>query len=431
MLLYPAACPCRTCPAQPNACSVPGKLAFSGLDFTTLQAVPVVIMTTRRKPRFDFDTPVERRGTGSLKWDRYKGRDVIPLWVADMDFKAPPAVIAALKERVGHGVFGYTLPSEELTNVIVDMLEREHAWKIRPEWLVWLPGLVTGINVACRAVGAPGDAVMTTTPAYPPFLSAPALSDRTLAAVAHPDDGGRCVFDFAGMEQAMTGRTRLFLLCNPQNPTGRIFTREELSRLAQICLSRKTVICSDEIHCGLVLDPSARHISIAALDVEIARQSITLLSPSKTYNLPGLGFSLAVIPDKGLRSRFRQVMNGIVPHVNTFGYAAALAAYRDSEDWRQALIGYLQGNRDLVESFAARSPGMSMHHVEATYLAWIDCRELGTEDPAAFFESHGVGLSDGKDFGAPGFVRLNFGCARRTLAQALDRMATALRRRDG
>jgi len=311
------------------------------------------------------------------------------------------------------------------------MLEREHAWKTNPEWLVWLPGLVTGINVACRSVGAPGDAVMTTTPAYPPFLTAPALSGRTLITSAHLDDGGGYVFDFAGMEQAVTGSTKLFLLCNPQNPTGRVFTREELMRLAQICLSRRLVICSDEIHCGLVLDRDARHISIAALDTEIARQSITLLSPSKTYNLPGLGFSLAVIPDRALRLRFRQIMEGIVPHVNAFGSIAALAAYRDSGQWRRALIGYLRENRDLVESFAARTPGIRMHHVQATYLAWIDCRGLGAEDPAAFFEHHGVGLSDGEDFGAPGFVRLNFGCARSTLTEALDRMETAIRRHAG
>ncbi|HOE73259.1 MAG TPA: PatB family C-S lyase [Deltaproteobacteria bacterium] len=394
-------------------------------------ALPVVVMISRQELRFDFDTPVERRGTGSLKWDRYKGRDVIPLWVADMDFKAPPAVIEALRERVDHGVFGYTLPPGELVNVIVEMLEREHAWKADPQWLVWLPGLVTGINVACRSVGAPGDAVMTTTPAYPPFLGAPALSGRTLIAVPHRDDSARYVFDFEGMEQAESGGTRLFFLCNPQNPTGRVFTREELMRLAQICLRHGIVICSDEIHCGLVLDPDARHVSIAALDREIARQSITLLSPSKTYNLPGLGFSLAVIPDRDLRMQFRKSMEGIVPHVNAFGCIAALAAYRDCGQWRSALLDYLRANRDMVESFVAGTPGISMHHVEATYLAWIDCRALGAEDPASLFERCGVGLSNGRDFGAPGYVRLNFGCARSTLAQALDRMETAIRSHAG
>ena len=408
------------------SCPAPVAVCLFSLDFAACRDIPVCIMARQREPRFDFDTPVDRRGTGSLKWDLYQGRDIIPLWVADMDFAAPPAVIAALKKRVSHGVFGYTLAPRELPEVVTQMLEREHGWKTDPQWLVWLPGLVTGINVVCRAVGETGDAVMTTTPAYPPFLHAPGLSGRSLTTVPHLDDGTRSVFDFAGMEQAMTGSTRLFLLCNPQNPTGRVFTREELLRLARICLSRGAIICSDEIHCGLVLDPDARHLSIAALDEEIARMSITLLSPSKTFNLPGLGFSLAVIPDNGLRERFRRAMEGIVPHVNTLGYTAALAAYHDSEAWRSALIDYLRTNRKLVETFVAQTPGMSMHHVEATYLAWIDCRQLGTQDPAAFFERNGVSLSNGKDFGAPGFVRLNFGCPRGTLARALERMESAV-----
>jgi cystathionine beta-lyase len=196
-----------------------------------------------------------------------------------------------------------------------------------------------------------------------------------------------------------------------------------------MCLDRDIIICSDEIHCGLVLDPEKTHLSIAAMDGEVARRNITLLAPSKTYNLPGLGCSLAVIPDSALRSRFRQAMTGIVPHVNALGLAAALAAYRDCEDWRLALVDYLRGNRDLVEAFVASSPGLAMHHVAATYLAWIDCRGIGPEDPAAFFEQAGVGLSDGADFGAPGFVRLNFGCRRSLLDEALTRMGSALRQR--
>lgn len=380
---------------------------------------------------FDFDTPVERRCTGSIKWDRYKGRDILPLWVADMDFKSPPAVIEALLRRVEHGVFGYTCPPEGLIEEVVSLLERAHSWKVDPLWIVWLPGLVTGINVACRAVGEEGDAVMTTVPAYPPFLSAPVLSGRRLITVPLAVEGGRYVFNFEGIGKAETERTRMFLLCNPQNPTGRVFTRGELERLAAVCLEREVVICSDEIHCGLVLDEDARHISIAALDEEIARHTITLLAPSKTYNLPGLGCSFAVVPDPGLRSRFTKVMNGIVPHVNALGFTAALAAYRDSEDWRLALIDYLKENRDLVEEFVSQTPGMSMHHVEATYLAWIDCRELGVKDSAALFEDFGVGLSDGCDFGSPGFVRLNFGCPRSTLKEALQRMERAVTRQLG
>ncbi len=240
--------------------------------------------------------------------------------------------------------------------------------------------------------------------------------------------GSQYVFDFAGIEQSITARTRMFILCNPQNPTGRVFTRDELLRLARICLHNNIIICSDEIHCGLVLDNDKGHITLSTLDEDIARQTITLLAPSKTYNLPGLGCSFAVIPDKGLRSHFKAAMNGIVPHVNALGFTAALAAYRDCEDWRLALIDYLRGNRDLVEDFVANTPGLSMHHTEATYLAWIDCRNLDVPNPAAFFEDAGVGLSDGSDFGTEGFVRLNFGCARSLLVEALGRMGDALAR---
>ncbi len=376
---------------------------------------------------FDFDTPVERRNTASLKWDKYKGRDIIPLWVADMDFKAPPAVIEALHRRVEHGVFGYSLPPDDLTETVLNMLECSHGWKVKPEWILWLPGLVTGINVACRAVGNPGDAVMTSTPVYPPFLTAPLLAGRELISVPHADDGARYTFDFAAIEKAVAPRTRMFILCNPQNPTGRSFTPDELRRLADICLNRGIIICSDEIHCSLVLDRNIRHITLATLDEEIAARTITLLAPSKTYNLPGLGCSLAVIPDKGIRSSFRKTMEGIVPHVNVLGFTAALAAYGNAEDWHLALLDYLRGNRDLVEDFVARTSGLSMHHVEATYLAWIDCRNLSTDDPAAFFEEAGVGLSNGGDFGAAGFVRLNFGCSRSILLTALERMDKALR----
>ena len=387
-------------------------------------------MTGHAETAFDFDSPVDRRNTASLKWDRYRGRDVLPLWVADMDFKAPPAVIAALHSHADHGVFGYTLPPDDLMEAVLDMLYRDQSWRVEFEWIVWLPGLVTGLNVACRAAGRAGDEVMTATPVYPPFLSAPVLSQRTLLTVAHGESPGGYVFDFDRLAKAITERTRLFILCNPQNPTGRVFTRDELLALARVCLGRGVIICSDEIHSGLVLDRNRHHLSLAAFDEEIARNTITLLAPSKTYNLPGLGCSLAVIPEMGLRNAFKAVMAGIVPHVNAMGFTAALAAYRDSETWRQALLDYLRANRDLVENFVSRVPGIDMHHVEATYLAWIDCRGLGEEDPAFFFENAGVGLSGGADFGTPGFVRLNFGCARSLLSMALERMEKALARKE-
>lgn len=375
---------------------------------------------------FDFDTPINRRGTACLKWDIYKERDVLPMWVADMDFASPPAVLAALHNRVDHGIFGYNLTPRALEETIIERLRVRHKWDVQPEWIIWLPGLVTGLNISCRAAASPGEAIITTTPAYPPFLSAPKLAGCELITIEHPNIDKAYGIDFEGIKGAITPNTKLFVLCNPHNPTGRVFTNDELLTLADICLKHKLIICSDEIHCDLVLDADKSHISIASLDKTIAARTITLLAPSKTFNLPGLGCSLAIIPDKELRTRFENIMHGIVPHVNTMGFIAALAAYRDSEDWRMELIDYLRKNRDIVESFIGTSPMLSMNHVEATYLAWIDARKLEVPHIYSFFEQAGVGLSDGADFGCPGFMRLNFGCPRTTLEMGLRRMAAAI-----
>ncbi len=375
---------------------------------------------------FDFDRQIDRRETGSLKWEKYKGRDVIPLWVADMDFASPPAVIEALQQRVEHGAFGYTMAPQELVEVILERLQRLYGWRVEAEWLVWLPGLVTGLNVACRAVGTEGADVLTHVPVYPPFLSAPELSGRQTIRVPMAEMEGRWTIDFDLLEQMVTPRSRLFLLCNPQNPTGRVFCRDELEQLADFCERHDMVICSDEIHCDLILDPARRHLPTASLDPAVAARTITLMAPSKTFNLPGLGCSFAVIGDDALRRRFRRVMAGIVPYVNLFGYTAALAAYRDGEAWLDALLDYLRGNRDLVQRAVSAMPGLAMATVEATYLAWIDARGLGLNDPAAFFELAGAGLSDGREFGWPGYVRLNFGCPRPLLRQGLERMARAV-----
>ncbi len=377
---------------------------------------------------FDFDTVVERRGTDSAKWDKYRGRDIIPLWLADMDFRSPPAVLAALRRRVDHGVFGYGSTPPALVDTVASMLLAAYGWQVEPDWLVWLPGLVTGLNVICRAVAAPDEEVLTAVPVYPPFLSAPRLSRRSLAAVPLCPDGGRWSFDFERLEASITPRTRLFLLCNPHNPVGRVFAREELARLAGLAGKYDLVICSDEIHCGLVLDPDKLHVPIATLDPVLARRTVTFMSPSKTFNLPGLGCAFAVIPDPGLRRRFKEAMAGIVPGVNLMGYAAALAAYREGAEWLAALLVCLRRNRDLVSAAVNRMPGLKMDHVEATYLAWIDTRTAGIKEPVKFFEAAGVGLADGAAFGGPGFVRLGFACPEVTLNEALNRMKGALDR---
>ncbi len=367
-----------------------------------------------------FDHPIDRRNSDSIKWGKYAGRDVLPLWVADMDFAAPPAVVATLSERIGHGVFGYGHPWPSLTESVLAHLASEYSWTIEAEWIVWLPGLVTGLNVACRAVD--GD-VLTATPIYPPFLSAPRFSGRELHRVELACRDGQWQWDMPAMQAACPAPTRLFLLCHPHNPVGRCWNREELDELATFAEERDLIVCSDEIHCGLILDADRRHIPFASLSPEAAQRSITLMAPSKTFNIPGLGCAFAVIPDAALRRRFLHAMDGIVPHVNVLGLAACEAAYRDCTDWHRELIAYLAGNRDRVEAAVAAIPRVGMTHVEATYLAWIDVRALGLAKPAAHFEAHGLGLSDGADFGHPGWLRLNFGCPRATLDEALRRFA--------
>jgi cystathionine beta-lyase len=375
---------------------------------------------------FDFDTVLERRGTASLKWEKYKDRDIIPLWVADMDFRSPPAVIEALRQLIEYGVFGYTVTPAELNEVVLAMLASKYAWQVKPEWLVWLPGLVTGLNVACRAVGQDGDDVMTAVPVYPPFLSAPGHSRRNIVKVDLHEDNNQWRFDFERLEDSITAATKLFLLCSPHNPVGRVFSTQELASLAAICQRHDIVICSDEIHCDLILDRDKRHIPTATLDPDVAARTITLMSPSKTFNLPGLSCAFAVIPEKKLRQSFKKVMEGIVPRVNAAGLTAARVAFNDCTDWHAALLEYLRGNLAMVEQAIQQMPGLSMAPVEATYLAWIDMRAAGVSNPGAFFENAGIGLQDGVEFDAPGFARLNFGCPRSVLEEALDRMGKAI-----
>jgi cystathionine beta-lyase len=348
------------------------------------------------------------------------------MWVADMDFRSPPEVLKAIAERTAHGVFGYTLPPDELTSLIVSMLKKTYDWTVDPKWLVWLPGLVTGINVACRAIGQDNDEVMTAIPIYPPFLTAPGFNRRKLVKVPLKEENGRWQFDFDQLEQMITPHTRLFMLCSPHNPVGRVFSRSELGQLAAICHEHDIIICSDEIHCGLILDEDKEHIPTATLDPETAERTITLMAPSKTFNTPGLGCAFAVISNPKLRKQFKSAMDGLVPRPNALGYTATMAAFSDCGEWHSALLKYLRANRETVSEAIHEIPSLSMAPVEATYLAWIDVRSSGLEKPVKFFEEAGVGLQDGIEFDGPGFARLNFGCPRKLLEKGLNRMKTAM-----
>ncbi len=371
---------------------------------------------------FDFDRLIDRRNGDSLKWNRYADRDILPLWVADMDFSAPPVVLDTLHRRIDHGVLGYAKPWPSLVEATQAHLAAQYGWQIDPAWLIWLPGVVTGLSLACRIVDG---SVLTATPVYPPFLSVPGGAGRTLATVPLSLADGRWGWDFAAMEAAVTPTTRLLLLCHPHNPVGRVWDAKELDELATFCRRHDLLVCSDEIHCDLVLDAERRHVPFALACPELATRCITLMAPSKTYNIPGLACAFAIIADTGLRQRFTDAMRGIVADVNVLGLVAAEAAFRHGEPWRLALLDVLRTNRDRVERAVSEMPGLTMTHVEATYLAWIDARGLGVADPAAYFEQAGVGLSNGADFGNPGWLRLNFGCPTATLETALRRLHEA------
>jgi cystathionine beta-lyase len=379
---------------------------------------------------FDVDTPQPRLGTDSQKWQKYAGRDILPMWVADMDFKCAPAILAALHERVEHGLFGYARPVKSTTDSVVAAMASRYGWPIDPAWLVWLPGLVVGLNVTAQAFAEPGDEVLSLAPVYPPFMSAPKNSARVSTTVPWTLSGGAWTIDWDALERTVTPRTKLFFLCNPHNPLARVWRRDELARLGEFCVRHGLVLCSDEIHCDLILDPALPHVPTALLSPEIAARTVTLMAPSKTYNVPGLGTSLAIISDSARRACFVRATAGIVAEVNNFGYVACEAAYRDCEPWRQALLAYLRGNRDFILDFVARElPGVRVEApIEATYLAWLDVSAIKLADPTRHFEQHGVGLSDGAAFGAAKgtHVRLNFGCTRATLAEALCRMQAAL-----
>ncbi len=376
---------------------------------------------------YDFTTCPDRHGTGSLKWERYPGRDVLPMWVADMDFKSAPEIIAALEERAAHGVFGYTIPPKSTVEAAIAYLAEKHGCTATAEQIVWFPGLVPALNVACRAFVQPGEEVLTCTPVYPPFLTAPDFAGVGLRTVELVENDGVWDIDFDALEKAVTARTKLFILCNPHNPVGRAFPEPTIARLAEFCRRHNLVLISDEIHCDLVLDdiPHTSGLKFAGPD---GPPVVAMFAPSKTFNLAGLACAFLVIPDTATRRTFQRAARGLITEVNAFGYAGCQAALRHGWPWRDQLLDVLRANRDHLEQFVASSlPGIRTWHVEATYLAWLDARQLALPKAAKFFEDHGVGLSDGVPFGAPqGFLRLNFGCPRTQLDAALNRMAEAV-----
>jgi len=376
---------------------------------------------------YDFDEVIERRGSWSARWEKFSG-DVIPLWVADTDFRAPPPVTAAIARRAAHGVFGYSVPPAALRDAVIERMQRLYGWRVEPAWVVFVSGVVPGLHLAARHCMGAGQHALVPTPIYHHQKRSLELAQRASTDVPLVLSEGRWVWDEDALAAAVRPNSRLLMLCNPQNPGGTIFTRAELERLAAFAEKHDLVICSDEIHADILLDEGKPHVPFASLSRDASRRSVTLISPNKAFGFPGAGCAFAIIEDPELRRAFSSDHHATVHDASVFGYEAALAAYRDCDEWLRAQLAYLRTNRDLVEKCVASVPGLKMAHVEATYLAWIDASGLGVADPHQHFIRHGVAMSPGSQFGTPSFVRLNFGTRRALLEQALERVSSASRR---
>ena len=354
-------------------------------------------------------------GSWSTRWERHAGRDIIPLWVADSDFRAASPVLEALSRRVEHGVLGYSTPPYELRAAIAERMQRRYRWTIDPGWIVFLPGVVAGLHLATRKLVAPHGHALIPRPVYHHFKRAMELAPRAFTEVDLVLERGRWVFDLDALRRA---KGTAFFLCNPQNPGGTVFRRGELEELA--ALTDGMTIISDEIHCDLVLEKGLEHVPIASLAPEISRRAVTLMSANKSFNIPGSGCGWAIIEDAELRKTFSsEVIAHVVGQPSVFGLVATLAALKEGDAWLAAQLDYLRGNRDFLEN----NIGFPMAHIEATYLAWIDCS--GLPDAANVFLKNGVSVYPGEQFGDARFVRLNFGTQRTVLKEAVRRIKNA------
>lgn len=374
---------------------------------------------------FNFDQRIDRRHSDSLKWHKYADQDILPLWVADTDFRSPECIIDAIKARVEHGIFGYGDKPNGLIDIAVQRFASRYQWHVDPAWIVPLPGVVSGLNISVRAFTAADEITVAPTPIYPPFRGAAKLAERGQLNLPLVLNEHRWVMDIDAANQQMSGKEKLLMLCNPQNPGGTVYRRDELEAQLAFAQQHDLIVCTDEIHCDLLLEPGVQHIPFASLSEDAAQRSITLISPSKTFNIAGLGASLAIIPNAELRARFNRVRQGIVPSVDILSLVAAEAAWRDGDAWLEAQLVYLRRNRDWLVEQVNALPGLTMTSPEATYLAWIDASALNVASPALYFEKYGLGFSPGRDFGDDKFVRLNFGCTRALLEEAVVRLGKA------
>ena len=375
---------------------------------------------------FNFDTPVNRSSSDSIRWDRYAGDDVIPLWVADMDFQSPPCVIDALAARVQQGVFGYTHAPDSIRSAIAGYMAEHYDWEVDPDWIVILPSVVSGLYTAVRQLTTPIEHILVPQPVYHHLRLACSEAPRPYTEIPLALENDRWVLPWQTLDSFCQANTKLALLCNPQNPGGTVYTKSELLQFAAFCEAHDLLICSDEIHAGLVLDEQNRHVPIASLNQRISMRTVTLMSLNKVFNFPGIGLAWAVAENPRLRAAMQTDLHRTIAEPGLLAYSATMAALRDGEEWRQSLLQYLRGNRDYIAKRIDAMPLLKVARVEASYLAWIDCSALGCADPHALFLASGLALSPGAQFNAPQFVRLNFATQRALLEKAMDRMALAL-----
>lgn len=384
---------------------------------------------------FDFDTVINRRGTNSYKWDIVKEEDVIPLWVADMDFKAAPAILKALKKRVEHGVFGYTLVPDSYYEAIINWFARRHNWQIDRSWIIYTTGVVPAVSCAIKALTLPGEKVLIQTPDYNCFFSSIKNNGCEVAENELVRRGDSYEVDFEDFErQCADEKTTVFLLCNPHNPAGRVWTKEELERMNDICLTHGVRVISDEIHCELVM-PGHRFTPFAAISDACRDNSVVLNSPTKAFNIAGLQIANIICADPAMRRRIDRAVNiNEVCDVNPFGVVALQAAYNESEEWLDSLNHYIWGNYLALKEFIAKElPRLEIARLEGTYLAWVDIKATGLTSDETYeklMKEGRVYVNSGTMYGrraGEGYLRINLACPRATLLEGMKRMGGVLR----
>jgi cystathionine beta-lyase len=387
--------------------------------------------------KYNFDKAVNRKNTGCKKWDGlktwYGEDDLIPMWIADMDFESPPCVVEAIERRAAHGVYGYPIREDSFYEAVTSWMKRHHGFSVDPSWVVPSPGVVPALAFAILAFTNPGDKIIVQSPIYPPFFSVIADNGRQVLVNRLRLEGGKYAMDFDDLERSIDSRTRMILLCNPHNPVGRVWKEEELSKLGEICLKHNITIVSDEIHSDVIYRGN-KHIPVATLSPQLLESSITCMAPSKTFNIPGLATAINIIPNEKMRQDFQNVIEGLhLATGNVFGIVALEAAYNRGEEWLKELIDYLENNINFLSSFLKnRIPQIKLIEPEGMFVVWLDCRELPIESAHLkdfFAKEAKVALNDGITFGpgGEGFMRMNVGCPRSTLEEGLLRIEKAVK----